>query len=79
MSSILHDSNKRIQDEFIVKGLKRLPFEPFMLYFRGMEPTGSDIKHKSGVRSFQFDLSRLSDGVKCAFQGCKSSCLFCYI
>lgn len=36
-----------------------------------MESTGSDVKPKGGIISFQFELSRLSDGVKCATQGCK--------
>lgn len=42
-----------------------------MLFFRGMESIGSDSKPKGGIISFQFELSRLSEGVKCATQGCK--------
>lgn len=72
MSNIITDENKRIQNEFIVSDFRtRLPFEPFILYFRGMELTGSDVKPKTSVRSNQFDISRLSEGVKCALQGCK--------
>lgn len=71
LSNVLYDINQRIRDEFVVPDMKRLPFEPFMLYFRGMEITGSDMKHKGGAISYAFEMSRLSEGVKCALQGRK--------
>lgn len=61
----------RDQNEFIVSDTKRPPFEPIMLYFRGMEKTGSESKVKGGTASYQYDMSLLSDGIKCATQGCK--------
>lgn len=48
----------------------REPFEPLMLYFRGMEKTSSDARMKGGAISWVFDISRLSEGIKCATQGC---------
>lgn len=68
----MHDQSQRIQNEFVITDSTRPPFEPFMLYFRGMEKIGMDSKGgKNGAISWQFDMSRLSEGVKCATQGCK--------
>lgn len=50
-----------------------------MLYFRGMEKTSSDARMKGGAISWQFDLSRLSEGIKCATQGCKLIDTFQYL
>lgn len=66
-----HDLLGRDQNEFIVSDPRRPPFEPIMLYFRGMEKTGSDTKVKGGATSYQYEMSVLSDGIKCATQGCK--------
>ncbi|XP_055300120.1 uncharacterized protein LOC129567349 [Sitodiplosis mosellana] len=69
-SNLLHDENRRVQNEFIISDSKRPPFEPLMLYFRGMEKTSSDTtRMKGGTISWQFDISRLSEGIKCATQG----------
>lgn len=70
---MLHDLNSRIQNEFVLSDTSRPPFEPIMLYFRGMERIGSDTKIKGGATNFQiqYDISRLSAGIKCATQGCK--------
>lgn len=71
LSKSLYDLNGRIQNEFTVTKSERRPFEPFMLYFRGLEIVGSDVKHKGGARSSNFEMSRLSQGIRCVIQGCK--------
>lgn len=64
------DFYKRIQDEFIISIGRRHPYEPIMIYFRGMLQTGSDTRVKGAV-NYQFEQSRLSNGIKCATQGCE--------
>lgn len=66
----------RDQNEFIVSDTIRPPFTPIMLYFRGMEKTGSESKTKGGTNSFHYEFSRLTDGIKCATQGCKCIALY---
>lgn len=68
---MVHDQSWRIQNEFTISDTRQPPFTPFVIYFRGMEKTSSDTIMKGGVKSWQFDLSRLSEGIKCATQGCK--------
>lgn len=70
---VILDTNSRVQNEFVVSDTRQLPFEPIILYFRGMERVGSDTKIKGGATNFQiqYDMSRLSTGIKCATQGCK--------
>lgn len=65
------DQNTRVQNEFIVSVDRRPPFEPVMLFFRGMEKTGSDTRMKGGAVNYSFEMSKLSEGIKCATQGCK--------
>lgn len=74
LTMMTHDLRGRDQNEFIVSDTKQQPFEPIMLYFRGMEKTGADTKIKGGATSYQYDMSLLSDGIKCATQGCKYYC-----
>lgn len=81
---MLHDLNSRVQNEFVVPDSGRPPFEPIMLYFRGMEQIGADAKTKGGTTAFQiqYDMSRLSDGIRCATQGCKCFLLiwfYCFL
>lgn len=64
----------RDQNEFIVSNTKRPPYQLITVYFRGMEKTYAETKIKGGTPNIQYELSLLSDGVKCATQGCK----YCY-
>ncbi|XP_031623954.1 uncharacterized protein LOC116341177 [Contarinia nasturtii] len=74
-SKVLHDENTRVQNTFTVTDKRRPPFEPVMVYFRGMERISSaDTGGK--VKSVIYDLSRLSEGVKCATQGLPISGMF---
>lgn len=66
-----HDLLGPDHNEFIVSDAFRPSYEPIMLYFRGMEKTGADTKVKGGTTNIQYQLSRLSTGIKCATQGCK--------
>lgn len=61
----------RDKNEFIVTDRDRPPFEPIRIFLRGMEKTGADTKVKSGSTSYVYEMSLLSDGIKCATQGCK--------
>lgn len=73
-SKFITDDVIRIQNEFTIETKakeNRPPLAPFMLYFRGMEKTSADSKHKAGFNSYSYDFSRLSEGIKCASQGCK--------
>lgn len=58
----------RVQNEFTVS---EKPFEPVMVFFRGMEQTSSADTKGKGIKSWHYDMSRLSQGIKCATQGCK--------
>lgn len=46
-------------------------FEPFMFFVRGMQKIGHE-QRGTGNQNYMYDMSRLSKGVKCALQGCKS-------
>lgn len=72
-TKLIHDLGR--QNEFVVSDPRRLPYQPIMLYFRGMEKSGVDQpKTKGGATSFQYEFSLLSEGIKCATQGCKYCC-----
>lgn len=53
-TKMTHDLIGRQQNEFVVSDLRRLPYEPIVLYFRGMEKTGADTKIKGGSTSYQY-------------------------
>lgn len=69
-SMVLHDLG-RDQNEFIVSDTKRQPYQLIVLYFRSMEKTYSETKVKGGTPNIQYEMSLLTDGIKCATQGCK--------
>lgn len=58
------------RNEFFIKKIDREPFQPFWLFVRTMEQTGSH-STKGAVKSILYDMSRLSEGVRCAVQGRK--------
>lgn len=60
-------------NEFVVSDPMRAQFQPVMVYLRGMEKTGTDTKYKGGTNN-HYLISVLSDGIKCATQGCKFRC-----
>lgn len=62
--------SKEQKNEIILEKMTRRPFEAFTLYLRILENTGYE--KLFGSPSTMFDMSRLSHGVKCAIQGCKS-------
>lgn len=47
-------------------------FDPFMFYVRGLVKIGHEQLGVGGNQKFMYDMSRLSKGIKCALQGCKS-------
>lgn len=64
---------KLLGNEFIVMDKSRPPYTPIMLYLRGMERTGFDTKSKGSINN-HYAMSMLSEGIKCATQGCKYCC-----
>lgn len=70
-TQMTHDLGRE-KNEFIVSDSVLSPFVPIMLYMRGLEKAGSEqTKNKIGQINYQYELSLLSDGVKCATQGRK--------
>lgn len=65
-----------LNNPVILKDMQVIPFVPFTIYLRTMETNGYQKQIKGNSKTDTFDVSRLSEGIKCAMQGCKLKIFF---
>lgn len=70
MMSHTEHTPKIINGKYLITGIKRKLFVPFVLYARNFEKTGSYMTTE-GVEASIIDFARLSTSVMCALQGRK--------